>query len=241
MSDPVRAPDLVFDRRNSLYVALAATFVTMLIVGDLIGGKLQELNLFGYSFLITVGMIPFPVTFLLTDLVNEFYGKKAARYLTFLGFFLALTTFAIISVAVALPWPELTRGADWTGVTDGTYNRVFDGSKRFLLASVTAYLISQLVDIAIFHLLKKRTGGKMLWLRATGSTAVSQLVDTICIQTIAWWGVLGADRILSLILTSYLVKLMIAVGLTPLIYAGHALLERRFDLQPVAVEAEPSA
>jgi len=234
----VRVTELAFDRRSALFVVLAATFVTMLIVGDLIGGKLQELNLFGYSFLITVGMIPFPITFLLTDLVNEFYGKKAARHLTFVGFWMAVATFTIISIAVALPWPDLTRAPDWTGVTDVTYDRVFAGSKRFLLASITAYLVSQLVDIAIFQFLKRRTGGKLLWLRATGSTAVSQLVDTITIQAIAWWGVLGADRIFSLILTSYLVKLTVAVGLTPLIYAGHAVLERRFDLQPVPVEAE---
>ncbi|HVE85281.1 MAG TPA: queuosine precursor transporter [Myxococcales bacterium] len=231
-----RPPDLVLDRRSSLFVALAATFVTMLLVGDLIGGKLQELNLFGYSFLITVGMIPFPITFVLTDLVNEFYGKQAARYLTFVGFWMAIATFAIISVAVALPWPALTRSTDWTGVTELTYDRVFSGSKRFLVASITAYLVSQLADIAVFHLLKRRTGGKMLWLRATGSTAVSQLVDTIIIQAIAWWGVLGADKIFSLVLTSYVVKLVVAIGLTPLIYAGHAVMERRFDLQPVAVE-----
>jgi uncharacterized integral membrane protein (TIGR00697 family) len=181
-------------------------------------------------------MIPFPITFLLTDLINEFYGQKAARYLTYVGFWMAAATFTIVSIAVALPWPELTNSADWTGATASTYYRIFAGSKRFLIASIAAYLIGQLTDIAVFHLLKRRTGGKALWLRATGSTAVSQLVDTIVIQAIAWWGVLPTKQIVSLVLTSYAVKLVIAIGLTPLIYAGHAVLERRFDLQPIAVE-----
>jgi len=226
---------MTFDARATLFSVLLATFVTCLVVGDIIGGKLIETTIAGHPFTITVGMIPFPVTFLLTDLLNEFYGKRVARLVTWIGLAMALLSYSFIFVAAAIPISTLTRAADWTGVTEEAFLRVFLGSQRMILASMTAYVIAQLTDISIFHVLKRMTGQRLLWLRASGSTVVSQLIDTITITFVAWTGLLRFEKIVEMIFSAYILKVAIAVGLTPLIYAGHALIERWFDLQPVTV------
>jgi hypothetical protein len=225
-----------FDTRSKLFLALAATFITCLLVGDIMGGKLIQTTLFGHTFTLTVGMIPFPVTFLITDLLNEFYGKRSARFVTWLGFAMAVIAYVFIFVASAIPIAGMTRAADWTGVTEDAFTRVFVGSQRMIVASITAYLIAQMVDISVFHALKRLTAQRMLWLRATGSTAISQLVDTIVINFVAWFGVLSLPEVFNIIVSSYVLKILIAVGLTPLIYAGHALIERVLALPPARVD-----
>jgi uncharacterized integral membrane protein (TIGR00697 family) len=100
-------------------------------------------------------------------------------------------------------------------------------------------MVSQLVDIFVFHALKRLTGGKLLWLRATGSTLISQAIDTVAINLIAWTGILGTDQIVKVILSSYGVKVAIAIGLTPLIYMGHAAMERWLSITPVRVAEAP--
>jgi queuosine precursor transporter len=229
---------VLLDRRLQLFVLLASLFVTCLLVGDIIGGKLLQLTVGEQAFVISAGMIPFPITFLLTDLLNEFYGKRAARFVTWVGFGMALLAFTLIGVAVEVPFAPFTHEASWQGVTQGAFDNVFAGSKRILFASMVAYLLSQFSDIALFNVLKRRTRGRLLWLRATGSTVVSQLLDTVTVQVIAWWGLLSVPQIGALVLTSYAVKLVVAVGLTPLIYAGHALLERQLGMHPVPLDAE---
>lgn len=231
-----------FDAKTKLYLVLAAVFTTCLVVGDVIGGKLIEVPMPGWTAVITIGMIPFPVTFLLTDLLNEFYGKRAARFVTYVAFACALLTYAFITIGGAIPIAPFTRDPSWQGVTEGSFENVFLGSQRMIAASMTAYLVAQLVDIFAFHALKRLTKGKLLWLRATGSTVISQAVDTVTINIVAWTGLLGFDAIVNIILSSYAVKILIAIGLTPLIYAGHAAIERLFGIQPVPVAAaEPAA
>ena len=226
------------DARTRLFIVLAGIFSTSLVVGDIIGGKLIETQIFGTKFTLTVGMIPFPMTFLLTDVLNEFYGKKLARFVTLLGFGMAALAYAFIFIAGAIPIADMTRAAGWTGVTEATFNNVFLGSQRMILASMTAYIIAQFVDIGVFHALKRLTTNRLLWLRATGSTVVSQLIDTIAITFVAWWGVLGIEQILTMIRSSYSLKVLIAIGLTPLVYLCHALLERGLGLTPVRIDAE---
>jgi uncharacterized integral membrane protein (TIGR00697 family) len=216
-------------------VVLTASFITCLLVGDIIGVKLFQFDDAGH-FVISLGMVPFPITFLLTDLLNEFYGKRAARFVTWIGFAMAVLTFVVIQVVVVLPPAPFTLGADWTGTTPSAIDNVFGGSKRILFASMVAYISAQLLDIAVFNALKRLTNNRMLWLRATGSTAVSQLLDTVVVQIIAWVGVLSPSKIVALVVTSYVVKLAVAVGLTPLIYAGHSLMERWLDIQPVRLD-----
>lgn len=219
-----------------LLVVLAGIFVVSLVVGDIIGGKLVEVSLFERVFTVSVGMIPFPITFLLTDLLNEFYGKRAARFVTWVGFGMAVLAFGVISISVQLPFAPFTEAADYTGVRKAAFDNVFAGSQRILVASMVAYLVAQFVDIGVFHALKRMSHNRLLWLRATGSTVVSQLIDTAVIQTVAWWGVLPLAQIFNIAGSSYLIKLMVAIGLTPVIYAGHRLLEDWMKLKPVVLD-----
>lgn len=235
-SEPLR-----FDLRTKLFLVLTAVFTTCLIVGDVIGGKLIELPMPGWVAVITVGMIPFPVTFVLTDLLNEFYGSKAARFATYIAFGCAVLTYAFIVIGGAIPIAEFTRDEDWQGVTDEAFANVFLGSQRMIAASLTAYMVSQLVDIGAFAALKKATGGKLLWLRATGSTLISQGIDTVTINLVAWTGVLRFDQILNVMASSYGVKFLIAVGLTPLIYAGRVVFQRFFGMVPAPIDSEGSS
>ncbi|MBX5480241.1 MAG: queuosine precursor transporter [Myxococcaceae bacterium] len=225
-----------FDRRTQLFVVLAATFVACFVVGDIIGGKLLEYVNWNVSFVLSAGMVAFPVTFLITDLLNEFYGHKAARFVTWVGFGMAILSFSIIAVTVALPWPEFTRSPGYGGVTESAFDLVFASSRRILVASMCAYLIGQFADIATFRLLKRIARNRYLWLRATGSTVVSQLIDTLVVTLVAWWGTDNHARMPSMIATSYAMKLLIAIGLTPLIYAGHAIVERALGIQPVKLD-----
>lgn len=225
------------DRRVKLFVILAAVFVTALVVGDIISVKLVEVHLGPVLAVMSVGMLPFPITFLLTDILNEFYGKRAARYVTLVGFAMALFAIGIIYAAIALPWAPLTRGAGWTGATQPTFDTIFGGSQRILFASVTAYLVGQLIDIFLFNRLKRLTRNRHIWLRATGSTVVSQLVDTVVVQQLAWTGLLSQAAIWDIVFNSYFFKVLIALSLTPVIYAGHALLERRLGMHPVVLDA----
>lgn len=220
------------DARHKLFLILSSTFCTCLVVGDLIGGKLVSAELFGFPFTTTVGMVPFPVTFLLTDLLNEFYGAKAARLVTMVGLGMATLAFVLIYVAAAIPIAELTRAEGWQGVTEAAFDNVFLGSLRMLLASLAAYVIGQLIDIAVFSALRRWSRGKFLWLRATGSTAVSQLIDTVAITFIAWVQLLPLSEMLHIIVSAYSLKLIIAVALTPAIYGAHALVLRGLGIAP---------
>jgi uncharacterized integral membrane protein (TIGR00697 family) len=224
------------DTRAKLFLTLAALFVSALLVGDLIGGKLFEANVLGLTVRYSVGIIPFPITFLLTDLLNEFYGKRAARVVTWVGFGMALFTFGVLAVAVALPWDPVTQAPGWTGVTQPAFDTVFAGGQRILAASMVAYLAAQFVDIAVFARVKAATGGRLLWLRATGSTLVSQLIDTALIQSLAWAGTLPAGTVGELIVTSYLTKVVVALALTPAIYAGHAVVQRWLGIPPARAQ-----
>lgn len=226
---------MFLDKRHKLFLVLAGIFTTCLVVGDIIGGKLVSARLFGVEFTTTVGMLPFPVTFLLTDVLNEFYGKRAARFITLVGFGMAVLSFAIIYVAAAVPFASIARAPDWTGVNQASFNNVFLGSMRMIVASLCAYLVSQFVDIGVFHLLKRVTSGKLLWLRATGSTAVSQLIDTVTINFVAWSGMMSVNQILNIIYSAYGLKLLIAVGLTPLIYLCHTLVQRVLGIPAILV------
>lgn len=226
------------DARSRLFIILAGVFSTCLVVGDIIGGKLVQTTIFGQLFTTTVGMIPFPVTFLLTDVLNEFYGKRAARFVTLLGFGLAVLAFAIIYVAGAVPIADLARQSDWTGVTESAFANVFLGSQRMIAASLAAYVVAQFVDIGVFHALRKLTKNRLLWLRATGSTVVSQLIDTITITFVAWTGTLTIPQMTNMIFSAYTLKIMIALALTPLVYLAHSLVERGLGIAPVTLDGE---
>ncbi len=218
------------DARLRLFMYLLGVFLTCLLIGNLIGGKLTSVTVFGDERLISAGNLAFPLTFVLTDIINEFYGRKVARSLTLLGFFMTALAFGIIYLADALPF------ATNTAITPAAFENVFTSASRIQIASMVAFLVAQFLDIGVFFFIKKVTGDRFLWLRATGSTALSQMVDTILVVTIAFTSLPG-NVLVNIILTSYAVKLLAAVVMTPVIYALHELLEKRYGLAPVPLEA----
>jgi queuosine precursor transporter len=226
------------DARLSLFVTLVALFMVCLVVGDLIGGKVTSIHAFGREWPFSVGQIAFPVTFILTDILNEFYGRKVVRRVTFLAFLLVGLTFAIIYVAGALPWWSVTASPTWDGVTPREFDLVFTQATRIQLSSMVAFLIGNLVDISVFFVLKRATGNRMLWLRATGSTAVSQLIDTIVISALVWGTKVNFEEYVTIVVTSYVVKLGAAILVTPLIYVVHGVIERRFEIPPAPPDSD---
>ncbi|MCA9788369.1 MAG: queuosine precursor transporter [Cyanobacteria bacterium HKST-UBA04] len=209
--------------RHQLYAILCALFVTCLVVADIIGSRLFELGpwtIAGVSvptLLLSTGIIPFPVTFILTDLLNEFYGAKGARFVTWVGFAMALLTYTILYVSMGLT----TSGN--SPISHHAFVTVF--SNNVIVASLTAYLIGQFLDIWVFGVFRRITRHRFLWLRATGSTVVSQLVDSFIVTALAFSGKLVVSDIVAIGFNNYSVKFIVAVLLTPLLYAGHTLIE----------------
>ncbi len=224
------------DARLNLFITLVAVFMTCLIVGDMIGGKLTSFELFGREWIFSVGQLAFPVTFILTDILNEFYGRKVVRRVTFLAFFMVGLTFCLIYAAAAMPWAPFTLAPEWTGVTPSAFSVVFTQATKIQLASMAAFLIGNLTDISVFFLIKRVTGNRMLWLRSTGSTAVSQLIDTIVISGIIWIGKVPFDTYVTIVLTSYAIKLAAAIFVTPVIYGLHELIEKKYGIEPAPAE-----
>lgn len=239
------------DARMTLFMTLVAVFLTCLLVGNLIGGKLTYVHAFGKDWIISVGEIPFPLTFIITDLINEFYGRKTARRVTLLAFAMIGLTVLIIQIANQAAWfPPAYTDPNWskTNMTPFAFQNVFINAVTIQVASMFAFLTAQYVDIGAFFLIKRATGNRFLWLRATGSTALSQLIDTVVIVTLAFgikvtlapfhvgWGALSFDTLLSIIETSYIVKVIVAILVTPVIYGLHGLIERAWNLHPLPAE-----
>jgi uncharacterized integral membrane protein (TIGR00697 family) len=228
------------DARLTLFMGLVTTFITCLLVGNLIGGKITYVDAFGEPRGFSVGEIPFPLTFILTDLLNEFYGRKVARRVTLLGVGALALTIVIIQLADMTPWLPAAHEDWWAAegnMTPGAFDNVFTSALTIQLASLTAFLLANYVDIGVFFLIKKATGQRLLWLRATGSTAISQLIDTVVVVSIAFGSKLPTSALIDMMIVSYIIKVTVAVAVTPIIYALHGLLKRAWDLQPLPAEA----
>lgn len=222
---------------QKLYLWLAVLFVSSLVVADIVGIKLFRIPLpfpvLGYTAIEhTCGMLTFPVTFLLTDLINEHYGPRAARRVTYMGFAAALFVFGVINLAQAMPYLDAP-----FNVSPAAFDAVFGSAKIMYIASLCAYLVGQLSDIAIFGFFKRLTGQRLIWLRATGSTVISQLIDSFVVSYLAFS--LGRElfpdpatppapieAIPAIAVTGYALKFTIAIAITPLIYLGRRLMRR---------------
>lgn len=206
-------------RKDIVFLVLAGFFITNAIVAELIGGKLVKF--FGL-FTQSIGIILWPVVFILTDLINEHYGKAGVRKLTFITVGLIAYTFILISISMGIP------AVDFSPVGDQAFLQVFGQSQWIIVGSLIAFLVSQLIDVYIFWLFRNRTGSKLIWLRATGSTVVSQLVDTFLVQFIAFVipGKWAFNEFLINASWGYSFKLLIAFCLIPFIYFGHNLINK---------------
>ena len=207
------------NKKDIVYVILAGIFITNAVVAELIGGKL--INVFGVP--MSVGILPWPVVFVSTDLINVYFGEKGVRKLSFITASLIAYTFVILFIAMRIPAMQGDKL-----VTDDQFNGVFGQSMWIIVGSITAFMVSQLIDVSIFHFVKNKTGGKMIWLRSTGSTVISQLFDSFIVLGIAFWmtGKMTTEVFLASAITGYFVKMIIAIVLTPVIYLGHSLIEK---------------
>jgi hypothetical protein len=213
-----------FTHQQKLFIYLCVIFVACLLLGDIIGGKIIRTP-FGP---ISVGIIPFPVTFVLTDIVNDFYGRRGARFLTMLGFYMAVLAWGLLQLTTLLPVDPASY------FTQTEFAKVFGGSTNLFVASMVAYLVGQFLDIHIFRMFKAMTASRHLWLRSTGSTVFSQAVDTVTINLMfgritAGW---SYDFIGSKIGREYVIKFIVALALTPAIYAVHEWIVHGLGVAP---------
>ena len=215
-----------------IYLYLAALFITSLVVSNLIfqkffywypfDGKIFGIRLFELS----VGILPYPITFLITDLISEIYGKIAANRVVTAGIFASFFSMGILLVADYVPAMESSP------VDNPTFTQVFSLSPLAVLASMIAYLLAQFVDIRIYHFWKKLTNGKMLWLRNNFSTFASQFLDTfsvVCLLSV--FGVLPWDLFFGLVLSGFIFKVIVALLDTPLLYLLVWMFKKKFDLK----------
>ncbi len=237
---------LLNDKPTKLFVVLSAFFVANALIAECIGGKLFSLekvfgmqphpfSLFGESgltFTLTCGVLLWPLEFIMTDVVNEYFGNKAVTRISWIAVGLISYAFLMFLLAIRVP-PETSF---WTGsqkeigVPDmqAAFDSIFGQSMWIIVGSLTAFLVSQVVDVWIFHRIKRVTGQKYVWLRATGSTIVSQLVDSFIVLFIAFkigkgW---SYQRVFAIGLVNYCYKFTMAVVLTPLIYVLESGIER---------------
>ena len=233
------------DRPTKLFVIFSAFFVANALIAECIGGKIfslekifglhpANLTLFGekgLSFNLTCGVLLWPLEFVMTDIVNEYYGPKAVRRISYTAVGLISYGFLMFYLAMGMPPADFWYGS---GVDNGipdmnkAFNGIFGQGMWIIVGSLIAFLVSQIVDVTVFHKIKKHTGEKKVWLRATGSTIVSQLVDSFIVLFIAFkigrgW---SWQLVLGICLVNYIYKFSMAIVLTPVIY----LVERRIEI-----------
>lgn len=204
-----------------LFIILAGLFITNAVTAELISNKLIQIG----PFQTIVGIIPWPFVFIITDLLNEFYGKKVVQRLSWITSGLILYCFIIVGIALNIPAVNIP-GSNLA--SDFEFNKVFGQAQMVIIGSICAFLVSQLLDATLFDWIKNKTGNRWIWLRSTGSTVVSQLVDSFIVLYIGFVlpGSLTFDQFLHIAPTNYLLKLMVALSLTPIIYVGHSAIRK---------------
>tara|TARA_R110002167_G_scaffold51427_5_gene148863 strand:- start:3195 stop:3905 length:711 start_codon:yes stop_codon:yes gene_type:complete len=215
-----------------IYLYLGALFITSLVVSNLIFQKFfywypfGDIKVFGASiFEVSVGILPYPITFLITDLISEIYGRKNANQIVTAGIFASFFSMGIILLAEASP------AIPGSPIDDATFTKVFALSPIAVLASMIAYLFAQYVDIALYHFWKRLTHGKHLWLRNNFSTFLSQFVDTVTVVSLlCFFGVLPWEMFFGLVVSGFLFKIVIALFDTPFLYFFVHIIRKRFGL-----------
>lgn len=216
----------------TIYLILAGLFIASLVTSNLIFQKFFSFNLWGiHTFELSVGILPYPLTFLVTDIISEIYGKKRARRVVLSGLFASFFMLLIIIVS------SYANATSWSPISNAEFDKIFGFTFIAVAASLTAYLLAQLVDVQLFHFWKKLTKGKHLWLRNNASTFSSQFIDTftvlflLCSFEVIEWELFGI-----LLLNGYIFKVLIAMIDTPIIYVIVHLFKRRFKLKDTGAE-----
>ncbi len=247
-------------KKNRLFIILSGIFLTNAIVAEMIGVKIfsgegtlglqpAHLNMFGFEmdFNLTAGAVIWPVVFITSDLINEYFGKPGVKRISYLTAGLIAYAFVVIFITMKLPpaqWWQDANNKDLAGNyfnMDFAFNKIFGQGQRIIIGSLAAFLLGQLVDVFVFHKMRKLTGNKMLWLRATGSTLVSQFIDSFVVLFIAFYGTFSNTQIMAIGFTNYIYKFCVAILLTPLIYFGHYLINQFLGKENAEKIAEESA
>lgn len=256
--------NVIHHKPTRLLVILAAFFVANALLAELMGAKLFSLErtfgfapvavtFFGeaFSFDLTAGVLLWPVVFVMTDVINEYYGPKGVRFLSFLTIGLIAFAFLLFTGAIALSPADFWATNYFPGVpdSDAAFRGIFGQSQAIIVASLVAFLVGQLLDVYVFHRIKRLTGEKRIWLRATGSTLVSQAVDSFVVLFIAFYvapRVAGNAapwsfaRVMAICAGNYIYKFAVALLLTPVIYAAHRWIDAYLG-QPEAAEMKAQA
>lgn len=236
------------DKKNSLFIILSGIFITNALIAELIGGKIfsAEMSLgfepldipllgdFLLQFNLTAGVVLWPVVFITTDIINEYFGKKGVRRITFITVGLITYAFLVIYLAMKLVPAEFWLNVNAVDANGAPFNinyafeKVFSQGLNIIFASLVAFVVGQFVDVYVFQKLRKITGKNKIWLRATGSTLVSQLIDSFVVLIVAFYilGPWSITQVLAVGVTNYIYKFFIAVMLTPILYVAHYLIDR---------------
>ncbi len=254
------------NKPTRLFLVLAGFFITTALIAEFIGVKIFSLeatlgwkpariHLFGeiYSFNLTCGVLLWPVVFVMTDIINEYYGRKGVRFLSWLT--IGLIAFGFIMVFGAMhtspnEWWITSKKEAGVDNMNTAFNGIYGQGLGIIIASMTAFMLAQLVDVFVFHKIKKATGEKKIWLRATGSTIVSQFIDSFVVLLIAFYfypkWVPGQgqpwpfDQLLAICIVNYIYKFTMAIILTPVIYLVHDRIENYLGKE-VAAEMKQAA
>ena len=218
---------------QNIYLILAALFIASLVASNLIFQKFFywypfHLEVFDVKlFEVSVGLLPYPITFLITDILSEIYGKRKANQVVIAGIFASLFSLGIIFVGKHAP------ATSWSPVNDDTFNLVFGAAPLAVLASMLAYLFAQFVDIRVYHFWKKYTNGKHLWLRNNFSTFSSQIIDTLTVLVLLCsFGIVSWSQFLGLLISGVVFKVFIALLDTPFLYITVYWFRKKFKLEP---------
>ncbi len=247
-------------KKNNLFIILSGIFITNALLAEMIGVKIfsaegtfgfqpAQLNILGFTmdFNLTAGAIIWPIVFVTTDLINEYFGKPGVRKISYFTAGLIAYAFAVIFLTMLLSPADFwlnAYGKDPKGNDfdiEHAYNTIFGQGLRIIVGSLIAFLVGQLVDVYVFQKLRRMTGSKMLWLRATGSTLVSQFVDSFVVLFIAFYGIFTNHQIIAIGITNYIYKFGIAILLTPLIYLGHYLIDNYLGKEQAEKISEEAA
>ena len=217
---------------RKIYLYLAGLFITSLVVSNLIFQKFFywypfDIEIFDNKlFELSVGILPYPITFLITDLISEIYGKKKAIQVVIAGIFASFFSIILLLVAESLPAIENSP------IKDTVFKEVFSMTPLAVIASMLAYLSAQLIDIKIFHFWKNLTKGKLLWLRNNFSTFSSQFIDSsLVIGLLCSFNIISWDLFWGLVLSAVIFKILIAIIDTPILYFFVWLLRKKFNLK----------
>lgn len=232
-------------KKNNLFIVLSGIFITNALVAEMIGVKIfsgegslglnpAHLNILGFTmdFNLTAGAVIWPIVFITTDLTNEYFGKPGVKRISYLTAGLIAYAFLVIFLTMNLPpasWWLDANNQDAAGNyfdINFAFNKIFGQGQRIIIGSLSAFLLGQLVDVFVFQKLRSITGPKKLWMRATGSTLVSQLIDSFVVLFIAFTGIFTTTQLIAIALTNYIYKFLVAIILTPAIYAGHYAIDR---------------